>query len=192
MSSAARSNGSCSSSEQQIPVVWHVFTMSSVHSTGIIKKAVSWKYFYCILLVGELSKGSYCPVPLHFSEDVYGVVFQSVFFIPSAEVSELASTFLQKQDLERWNVLMTFDWLQAQSSMEELKIYLTDFIFTSDMYINRIFGLWNLFPRYFSAYWTARKTHPGGRPSALVTCMWKIWDTQFKQYAFSVFANPSL
>lgn len=141
--------------------------MAYIHSvfcplrTGTVKKAVSWKYLYCILLVGELSKGSYLTyaVPLHFSEDVYSIVFQSVFCIPSVEVSELTSTILQKQDPERWDVPMMFDWVQALGSMEELKIYLTDFIFISDMYIKDVWCLESLFPWYLSAYWTARKTH---------------------------------
>lgn len=99
-------------------------------------------------------------LPLHFSETINGGVLQSVICILSAEVSEHASTILQKRDFEGWSIPMLFDWAQALSSTEELKIYLSDRFPLQIWYLHQqyVWPLESLFPWYFAACWTERKT----------------------------------
>lgn len=76
--------------------MWHMVTVSSVQSELPDKMQFLESIMHFSFGRGALNG----LLPLHFSETINGGVFQAVICILSAEVSEHASTILQKQDFE--------------------------------------------------------------------------------------------
>lgn len=165
--------------------------MSSVHSTGTIKKAVSWNYLLYTFGWGTF-KGVLLSCAFALLRCLWCCISVSFLYSLCWSFRTCLNFFTEARS---WEMKRSYDiWLTPGTELYGRAENISDRFHLHIWYVHQqdIWPLESLFPQYFSAYWTARKTHPGGCPPVLVTYMWKIWNTQFKQYAFSVFANPSL